>query len=320
MRYLLGATAFVVLLALFAIQPTTVHAAPAEGDWKGGWNTWATAAEGDWAVYAMEGGITVRWEVKKVDGTKVTYTRTTFSKGTQSGQRELTRDWNKIKLQAAMPYGKQIVVEWEDEDMKLGEAVLSCQSAAWTIEKTSQKVYYCKDVPCGGVVKTMTDGKNIVWLTTYGKAGQAEVTTDEPEAAAKTKMPRFYASVNNYVVIKISPPQRDPSYQLRRITDVGELASKYSIVGCEVDGIPKANEAPRELEQTKEEWDKVYAKPVETGVKLKIGEVELTCDVFKETTGDREVTEWVSEGLSVKKVIKTKAGETVMEVVSYHMD
>jgi hypothetical protein len=74
---------------------------------------------------------------------------------------------------------------------------------------------------------------------------------------------------------------------------------------------------PLDREQTKADWDKKYGKPSETGVTIKVAAGEFKCDVFKQTdekTG-KVVTEWISEGAPVKKVIKTKTAETTLELI-----
>jgi hypothetical protein len=327
MQYLIRATAIVLVAALFAIHSATVHAAPKEGDWKGGWNTWKTAKEGDWIEYTIGGFAGVRQEVTKVSGDKVTYSHKTLDKdGNETSVKEYTKAWNAIKLQGRLPYGKEDEVEWTEEEVELGGKTLKCDVASWTAgsgkETARGQIFFCKDVPCGGIVKTVTNGKDSVWIKSFGKAGEEAANNGEekdPEPEIESKLPRFYAAVGNKAVIKISAPGRDDSWQLRTIVKVEETVTTWSVVACDKDGNPDGRATPRELEQTKKDWDATYGSPREKDVKLKVEAGELVCEVHVQTEGDKETTDWISEGLPVKRVIKVKGRDTTLELVSFTM-
>ncbi|MCZ7605001.1 MAG: hypothetical protein M5U25_02800 [Planctomycetota bacterium] len=319
MHHLTRAAALCFVLALLAWHQAPVSAEAKEGEWAKGWNTWATAQKGDWAEYSMEGGNKVRWDVVKVDGKNVTYKRSTFAKDQLTSEQELTKAWNSIKLQSKLPYGKDATnTKWSQQDLVLSGVTLKCDVADWAIGEAASSIYFCKDVPCGGVVKTTTNGKDVVWLSAFQKAGAGEVKSD-PQPEVKSQMPRFYAAADNHMVLKISGTGRDTKYQRRTVTSAGETSAKVSIVACDETGTPDAKAVASESELTKESWDKDYGKPAETGVKLKTEAGEFTCDVYKTSDKGKEVTEWISEGAMVKKLIKTGSSETVLEAVKLEM-
>ncbi|MCB9932765.1 MAG: hypothetical protein H6841_05005 [Planctomycetes bacterium] len=318
MHHLTRAATLCFVLALLAWQQAPVQAEPKEGDWKSGWNTWATVKKGDWAEYAMEGGIKVRYEAVKVDGKKVTYKHATYAKGELTSEKELTKSWESIKLQSKLPYGKDVVIAWSVQDLELSGVPLKCDVAEWTIGEASSAIYFCKDVPCGGVVKTVTNGRDIVWLCGFFKEGGTEVKAD-PVKEVVSQMPRFYANSGNYLVVKLSGTGRDETYQRRTVSDAAETSAKLTVVVCDKEGTPDAKAKSSESELTKEAWDKDYGKPSEKGVKLTVGAGEYVCDVYKTNADGREVTEWVSDGAMLKKVIKTKTGETVLEAIQLEM-
>ncbi|MCA8915868.1 MAG: hypothetical protein KDB90_10695 [Planctomycetes bacterium] len=311
------------VLALMAWQQAPVQAEAKEGDWAGGWNTWEDAEKGDWAEYSLGGGITFKDEVTRVNAGKITYTHTLFANGKQTGQQEKTRDWMSIKIQVRMPYGKEKEVEWTEETLTLGEVELSCDKAKWTIGQATTEAYFCKDVPCGGVVKQVTNGKDIVWLTGFHSDKKGDGKTDKPDPVetVKSEMPRFYAAADNYVVLKITVPGRDQSYQLRKVGTVDVKSATWSAVACDEAGVP--NEGAKSIDKTtdKEGWDKEYGKPSKTGVKLTVAAGEYVCDVYesKDEKAGTETSEWISEGALIKLVKKTKSGETVLEATKLVM-
>lgn len=324
MQHIIRATALLFVIAIFAMHSNSINAEAKEGDWAGGWNTWKTSKKGDWIQYSISGIAGVKQEVLEVKGDKVTYSHTMLNKdGEETNSKELTKSWSSIKVQGKLPYG-DIDVTWKEAELEFGSEKLSCDVAEWTAGKGSgavvQQNYYCKDVPCGGIVKTTSNGKDIVWMTGYGKEGaDVEGAAGVESEPAKSKLPRFYAAVDNKAVVKISGTGRDASYQLRTVTKVEEEMSTWTVVACDAEGTAQGNAMTKEIIQTKEGWDKDFAKPSETGVKVKVEAGEFVCDVFKSESGGRETTEWISEGMSVKKVIKSSSKETTIELVSYTM-
>ena len=323
MQYFIRATALLFVVALFAIHDTTVHAAPEEGDWASGWNTWKTAAEGDWIQYSISGIVGSRQEVTKVAGDNVTYTHKTLDKdGNVTSSNEFTRRWDKIKVQSKLPYGDDMLVTWTEVEVEIGGKKVTCDVASWNQGKgadaAATEVYYSKDVPCGGIVKTVTNGNAIAWVTAFKKAG-GDAIKEGPKEEVKSELPRFFATVDNKAVVKVSAAGRDDSYQLRTVTSVAETSSKWTVIACDKEGTPDSKGRLLDFEQTKEAWDEDYGKPAETGVTVKVEAGEFVCDLFKSSASGREISEWISEGLSVKKVIKAGGKETTIELVSYTM-
>ena len=319
MRHLLRASALLCVLVLLAWQQASpVNAEAKEGEWAKGWNTWKTAEKGDWVEYSIGGFVKVRQEVKKADNGKITYEHATFDgKGKETSRKELTKDWASIKMQGKLPYKKENQVEWKEETLDLEGVKLKCDVAEWALGGVVAQIYYCKDVPCGGIVKTTSGGKDSVWLTGFHTSKSGEVKEDPDKTATKSQLPRFWGTVGNRAVLKISGTGRDESYQSRKITIVEETSSKYDIVSCSKEGIPLPDAKSIEREQTKADWDKDYGTPDETGVTITVGAGEFKCDVYKEKdeSSGKETTEWVSEGAPVKKLIKTRTSETVLELV-----
>ena len=305
-----------LLLALGLIAHSPAQADAEEGDWAGGWTSWKTAAKGDWAEYSSGAGIT-RWEVLKESGGEITYLWQTFNKeGKETQKKEKTALWSGIKLTVKLPHN--IKVDWTEETLTLSGVDLVCDVASYVSGETSSVVYYCKDVPCGGFVKSVLNGKETIWLSAFHTEKSGDVKQD-PKPETKSRLPRFYAALDNSAIIKITATGKDESYQLRQVVDVAETVTKYTATTCDDKGTPVADAKPLDREQSKEAWDKAYAKPSETGVKVTVVAGEFVCDVFKTTDGTKETTEWVSEGAPIKKVIKSGASETVMEAVKITM-
>jgi hypothetical protein len=310
--------ALMIALGLIAQAPAQADS-DTEGDWAGGWTSWKKAVKGDWAEYSSGAG-TTRWEVLKESGGEVTYLWQTFDKqGKETQKKEKTSGWASIKLTVKLPYN--IKVDWSEEELDLSGTKLACDVAKYKSGETSSVVYYCKDVPCGGFVKSVLNGKDGVWLSAFHTEKSGDVKQDPPREEPKSvsKLPRFYAAPDNSALIKITGTGRDATYQLRQVIDVAETSSRYTAVTCDEAGTPIADAKPIEREQKKEDWDKVYAKPSESGVKLTVAAGEFVCDVFKTTVDGKETSEWISEGAPIKKVIKSGETETVMEAVKITM-
>lgn len=309
MRMALAVTA----LALVAMVGVNAQKA---GDWAGGWNTWEAAEKGDWVEYSMESGNKVRYEITGAGDGKVSYKHIIFNdKGEQASEKELKdRDWKRAPLQARMPQGGT-VANWTTAELTMGEVKLACDVASWTISGTSTTVYFSKSIPCGGIVKVQTNNKDIVWLSSFFSKELGAAKSDKTPQKVQSKLPKFFASEGNFMVLKVTSGSNPESFQRREITSVAEEASKWSVMICEADGTPKGGVQPREFEQTKADWDAKYATPREKGKKIKVGEVELECNVYETVAGKRTTTEWVHEGAIVKTVVKDGDKETVLQAI-----
>ena len=319
MRIMLRASALVCVLMLLAWQQTPVQAEPKDGDFASGWNTWKTSAKGDWVEYSIGGNVGIRNEVTEAKDGKISYLKKTLdAEGKETSSKELkNKAWNSIRLQGSLPYKKEHLVEWKKETLELSGTKLECDVAEWALGGVLTQIFYCKDVPCGGIVKTTSGGADSVWLTSFHTEAAGAVESADTGEANKSEMPKFYATVGNVAVLKISGTGRDDSYQRREVTSAAKVTAQYTIVACDESGEidPKAKSIDRE--QTKSDWDETYGKPTESGVTIKVAAGEFKCDVYKTTDekAGKETTEWISEGAPVKKLIKTKTTETVLELV-----
>jgi hypothetical protein len=322
MNHVIRISALLIALALIAYAPAQA-ASDTEGDWEGGWTSWKNAAKGDWAEYSSQSGYKVRWEVLDVTAGKIKYSWKTFDdKGTETQNKEKSADWTGIKLTYKLPY--KTTVKWTVEELDLSGTKLTCDVATYTKGESTDQLFYCKDVPCGGFVKVIMNGKETNWLSAFGTAASGDVKRDpkdEPkvESGVKSQLPRFYGAVDNEAILKVSGTGRDATYQVRKVTEVAETSSKYTRVLCDAEGVPLPDAKAVDAEQTKADWDKVYRKPSETAVKLTVEAGEFVCDVFKSSVGGKETTEWISEGAPVKTVIKSGESETVMEAIKITM-
>jgi hypothetical protein len=320
MKLVVRFTALLIALALIAYSPVSADK-DTEGDWAGGWTTWKTAAKGDWAEYSSgSSGNKVRWEVLDAKGGKVKYSRKTFNdKGVEVMGEEKEKDWTGIKLTYKLPYN--VKIDWTEEELDLSGTKLKCNVATYKSGETMNALYYCKDVPCGGFVQIMLNGKATNWLSSFQKAGGEAVkeTPREPEPEVKSELPRFYATPGNSMLFKITVPGTDARYKLREVLSVTVTETAYFEIQCDENGTPLETAKRMDAKLTKADWDKLYAKPSSTGAKLKVGEEEYLCDVFKTKEGTKEITEWISEGAPIKKTTKDGEKETVVEAIKITM-
>ena len=292
---------------------TSGSAQAKEGDWASGWNTWKDSEKGDWVEYSMELGNKVRFEVTGTGDGKVSYKHIIYdAKGVEVSNKQISdKDWKSIRLQSSLPRGNTVVT-WSKSEVAMGTLKFECDVASWSMGGTSTSVYYSKSIPCGGIVKTQTNAKDVVWLSAFNSKKLGEAKGDAPKKV-ESKLPKFWASEGNYVVLKVSLPGKPETYQRREVTSVAEESSKWTVAMCEADGTAKGS--PKEMEQTKADWDTKYATPKEKGKKVKVGEIEVECDVFETVSGSRTTTEWVHQGAVVKTVVKDGDKETVLLAV-----
>lgn len=305
MRNVIRTTGLMGVLALLAWAHTTVSAAPKEGDFSSGWNTWEKAEKGEWAEYAIgDGGASIRQEVIRVNGGKITYVHKSFMKGKETSSKERTRAWKDIKVQGKLPYGKEDTVKWEEGEVELAGKTIKCTVAKWTIGERATEIWYSESVPCGGIVKTTTNGADIVWLTDYKSNSDDE------------GLPKFYAAKGNHAVYKITKGE-ETRYEKREVTEVLDDSAKWTSLACDKTGKGLADAKPAKHEMRQSEWDKLYAKPDKTDIELTTDAGTLVCDKYERANEAGEtVTEWYREGLLVKKEVT--GGETC-ELIKYEM-
>lgn len=319
MRHFIHAAAVCCALALLAVSSATAE----PKDWDSGKNTWKNAHKGDWAEYAMQLGNKVRYEVTDVVEDKVHYKHVMYDKdGKETSNKQRNKAWSDCPLFGKLPY--RIDVAWTVAEFKIGEQTLSCDVASWTSGTTAMAVWYCTKVPCGGIVKQAIDGADTVWLTGFkskelGEAKTGDKPGDKPvEPTAASKLPRFFQAVGNYYIHKITRAGSD-SYVKRTVSEVTVEATQMTMVTCDAEGVPAPGARVSEVTQTEAAWLKDYAKAEKTGEMVKVAAGEFKCDLFKTVSGNREVQEWVSDGIPVKKIVKDGEKETAIELAKYEM-
>ncbi|MBK9973172.1 MAG: hypothetical protein IPP14_00080 [Planctomycetes bacterium] len=310
-RYSLVATATLALLAL-ASSLSPVSAEAAEGDFKEGWNTWKIAQKGDWVEYSMDMGNKVKDEVIEIgEDKKIKYAHTMFSKeGKEQSRKEFTKEWNGIRLMGTPSPKAQVT--WRDDEHKIGAVTLKCKVAQWTVESKKNEIWYSAGVPCGGIVKQFSDGKDTVWVSSF-KSSKASAS-DTGKAAGTTNMPRFFAKVGNVAIYKVTSSGKADLYLKREVTAVDADESKYTQALCDAEGTVAEGAKVSEQTQTKAKWDQDYATAKEKDVKIKVTAGEYTCEKFVSELAGTTITSWISDGLLVKLTTKKGEAESSMEL------
>lgn len=317
MRYSLIAAATLALIAL-ASTCSPVSAEAAEGDFKGGWNTWKTAEKGDTVEYAMSLGNKVKFEVIEIgEDKKIRYAHTMFDKeGKEQSRKELTKEWTGIRLMGTPSPKAQVT--WRDDEHKIGAVTLKCKVAQWSVESIKNEIWYSAAVPCGGIVKQFSDGKDTVWLSSFKTSKASGSDTGKPVETA-TSMPRFFAKVGNIAVYKVSTTGKPEIFLRREVTSVDAEESKYTQAPCDADGTVAEGARVSEQTQTKAKWEQDYATAREKGVKVKVAAGEYTCDAFVAELGGATITTWISEGVLVKLTSKKGDVESTMELAKLEL-
>ena len=181
---LLSATLVLSSIALASILVTGQETAGV--DFKGGQNTWASTKIGDWVEYKLELGPIVRFEVTAISETgELTYQHTIKNAdGEQVSDNSRTRAPDKAPMLNRVP--DRLAVTWSTNTYNVGEAKLACDSASWNQEEASGEVWFNASVPCGGMVKAVTNAKDVIWLQAFKKDGKEQrLVVDEPEPEPK---------------------------------------------------------------------------------------------------------------------------------------
>ncbi|MCA8947028.1 MAG: hypothetical protein KDB29_12425, partial [Planctomycetes bacterium] len=166
----------VVVLSLIALTSFNGVAQdvpePAGVDFKAGGNTWADSKVGDFVEYTLGPGPRVKFSVTAVSETgDITFDHIIFNdKGEEVANNSRTRAPAKAPMQGRVP--DSIPVTWGAAEYSVGDITLSCTTATWAKEGSTGAIWFCKDLPCGGIVKTSTDGEDSVWLTSFSRDGK----------------------------------------------------------------------------------------------------------------------------------------------------
>lgn len=313
MRYLVTG---LLAVAMLCVVNTSADAAVKDGDFASGWNTWKDAAKGDFAEYSLA-GMTKRIEVNEVKKGDITYTNSIIKNGEVLGKpKPITRKWQKIKVQAKVPQAAGIIGTWSKEDYEAGEIKIECDVYKYTQPngELHGEIWFCKDVPCGGIVKSINGGKAAFWLTGFksGKSGKG----GNADAEVVSELPKFYAKKGNYIVVKITRAGAEATYQKREVISVQNKESTLkNFNNVNADGSSKETSTDTESSMTKENYDKSYSKPDAENVVVKVEAGEFKCSMFKKKYTKQTITTWMNEGIPIKQILERGGKETVLEVV-----
>ncbi len=169
-------------IAAMLVNPTLAQDAPG-GAFKDGWNTWSETKVGDYVQYRLAAGLTVTYELKAIaaDGTLTIEIANFSAEGGELSRREIQRSADKAPVQAKAP-GAEIATLWGTAEYEMADIKLPCDTVTWTGDKVTGSTWFSRSVPCGGVVKSGTDGADTVWLVGFVKDGKEyALTHDEPE-------------------------------------------------------------------------------------------------------------------------------------------
>ena len=163
------------LLALAAVQGTA-RAQVLDGDFKSGFNTWKTAKASQWAEYSV-GGAAIRLEVLEVKGAVVKARKTTTLPDAEPVSAEFSGAWETLRGAARLPAAK---LTWEEATFKLGGTELACAVARFSKDGKPASIWFSAKVPCGGAVKTTSNGVDGLLLTGFGEKAPATAPAEDP--------------------------------------------------------------------------------------------------------------------------------------------
>ena len=209
-----------------------------------------------------------------------------------------------------------LLVKWSKQSYETGDIKIECDVYKYKKQGggTSGEIWFCKDVPCGGIVKSIAGGLKAFSLTGF-KSGESG---DGGKASAKvvSELPKFYAKKGNFIVVKITREGAEATYKKREIVGVQNKESTLKVFSnVNADGSSKATSKDSESSMTKKQYDKSYSKPDEENVKVKVEAGEFKCSMFKKKYTKKTITTWMNEGIPIKETIESGGKETVLEVV-----
>ena len=161
------------MFALVLLGLTSIVAGgqdPAVVDFKAGGNTWARSKVGDWVEYRTSPDTTARFAITAIAADAVSYDHSVFKAGKLTFTNKRTDKPADALVQGRVP--TTLAVAWGSAEYPIGGQNLSCETATWTQPGAMNGIWFCAGVPCGGVIKTLVDGKDGVWLTAYGTGGK----------------------------------------------------------------------------------------------------------------------------------------------------
>lgn len=180
---------------LFSVLVVVLVLAACAGTAQAVENAWKTAKIGDWVEYksvadmgAMKMESTMKMEVVKKDEKSVTLKNEMAASGQKMPPQEMTIPFDAPEGQPQMPPGAKMEKVGEgDEKLTIAGKEYACHYVKNKIVMTMEipnmpkqemeqvaTIWTCKDVPCGGMVRTMTEQmkptqtKTVQELTGFG--------------------------------------------------------------------------------------------------------------------------------------------------------
>lgn len=170
--------ALTTLLAVLAAVNT--YAQPA---FKDGGHTWGATKVGDYVQYQLAAGLTVTYEVKGIaeDGTLTIEIANFSAEGAELSRRSIERKPADAPMPVKPPSGG-VAAAWTTAEFPMADVKLACDVATVAGAESRTETWYSSQVPCGGVVKAATDGKDTVWLAGFTRDGVSHsLRAPEPE-------------------------------------------------------------------------------------------------------------------------------------------
>ncbi|MBE7492851.1 MAG: hypothetical protein HS108_14005 [Planctomycetes bacterium] len=300
-------------LLLLALSAVVCAQEPKEGDFPK-WNTWKVAAKGDWVEYTLSLGPKVRFEVlEEPKNGKVKYSRKMFdADGKETGTAEQELAWNQIRLQATP--SPRAEVTWRDDTTELCGHKLKCRVASWRVDKIVDEIWYCVDVPCGGVVKQTSSGADTVVLT-----GVNSKKLSGTGAAPKqtVNLPKFLAKVGNSAIYKITGAA-GTQWQKREVAAIQGENVTLEQTPCDAEGVVAADAKVSTLQVNGTRWIEDQGEEKGRDIKLTVPAGEYVCTMHVKEGTNMTTTAWVSDGVLIKLHVKRDQGgktvETTMEL------
>lgn len=290
MRWFVGAT-LGVLLALPALA-----AEAAEGDFKDGWTTWRKAECGVWAEYRLEGGGTRRLEVlgtSKRGGAQYRETTTVADKEPAVHEPIISCADLRLPGQAA-----EAKAAWSEGVVEAAGKALTCAIATVTATvvkgdaaiQVKSEYWYCPEVPCGGLVRVLVDGKATQTLASFGGPSAAA-----PSDAAR--LPRFFRTEGNFAVYK-TQSGKDARYERWQVTALRSGGARYTVAACDAAGVA----AEDALVWTREFRDAAdFGTVEEQNVEVVVAASKFSCEKRRLKKSGEQHDAWITDGLVVKR-------------------
>ena len=170
-----------LVVALILVLSATYIGAQEAPDFKAGDNTWANSEVGDWVMYKLKDGPSVRFEVKEIaESGEITFQHTIYNpEGEVVADNSRTRAPAQAPVQQKVPGDKDVT--WSEATYPLDGLELTCQRATWLSEESETEVWFHETIPCGGVAKTATDGVDSVWITGFRRKSEEYRLASKPQ-------------------------------------------------------------------------------------------------------------------------------------------